>query len=214
MTRPKIATITPTIPTRNQMLKRAMASIDMQTLPAWEVHVAHDLDRVGAAVNRQRALDMVSTDCDWVAPLDDDDEMMPFHLEDLYEHAMETGADYVYSWYELVRLGQRMGDYYVRAPDGTLTDGVFPITHFTEPFDPENPVETTITILIKRELLESVGYVQLHRPEAYAAGASTGEDRNLTLRCIEAGANIQHLVQRTWLWHHHGYNTSGRPDRW
>jgi hypothetical protein len=214
MSNPKIATITPSIPTRAQMLKRAMASIYMQTMPTWEARVAMDVDREGAAVTRQRALDMVSPECDWVAPLDDDDEMKPFHLEALYIHALETGADYVYSWYELVRLGQRMGDYYVRAPDGTLTDGVFPITHFTEPFDPENPVETTITILIKRELLESVGYVQLHRPEAYAAGASTGEDRNLTLRCIEAGANIQHLVQRTWLWHHHGYNTSGRPDRW
>lgn len=205
MPNPKIAVITPSIPTRAQMLKRAQLSIDMQTLPAWEVHVAMDLDRVGAAVNRQRALDMVSSDCDWVAPLDDDDEMKPFHLEDLYEHAMETGADYVYSWFEVVGSnGISFGDY----------DPVFPPTHFTNPFDPENPVETTITILIKRELLESVGYVQLHRPEAYAAGASTGEDRNLTLRCIEAGANIQHLVRRTWLWHHHGNNTSGRPDRW
>lgn len=215
MLSPKIAVITPTIPTRNVLLKRAERSIDMQTLPAWEVHVSLDLDRVGAAVNRQRALSMVTSACDWVAPLDDDDEMMPFHLEALYEHAMETGADYVYSWYELVVLGKRMGGQYTRKPDGTLTDGAFPPGHFLNPFDPENPVETTITILIKRELLESVGgYEALHRPEAYAAGASTGEDRNLTLRCIEAGANIQHLVRRTWYWHHHGYNTSGRPDRW
>ena len=214
MPNPKIATITPTIPTRAQMLKRAQHSIDMQTMPAWEVHVAMDVDRDGAAVTRQRALSMVSTGCDWVAPLDDDDEMMAFHLEALYDHAMETGADYVYSWYELVVLGKRMGDQYIRKPDGTLTDGAFPPGHFLNPFDPENPVETTITILIKRELLETVGYEQLHRPEAYAAGASTGEDRNLTLRCIEAGANIQHLVRRTWFWHHHGFNTSGRPDRW
>lgn len=205
MANPKIATITPTIPTRKKLLNRALFSIDMQTLPAWETHVSMDLERVGAPVNRQRALDMVTPECDWVAPLDDDDEMMPFHLEALYEHAMETGADYVYSWFEVVGPnGISFGDH----------DPVFPPTHFSEPFDPENPIETTITILIRRELLESVGYVQLHRPEAYAAGASTGEDRNLTLRCIEAGANIQHLVRRTWLWHHHGYNTSGRPDRW
>jgi hypothetical protein len=141
-----------------------------------------------------------------VAPLDDDDEMMPFHLEALHKHAMETGADYVYSWFEVVGPnGASFGDY----------DPVFPPTHFTNPFDPSEPIETTITILIKRELLESVGgYEALHRPEEYAKGASTGEDRNLTLRCIEAGANIQHLVRRTWYWHHHGHNTSGRPDRW
>lgn len=206
MLNPKIAVITPSIPTRSAMLKRAQLSIDMQTMPAWEVHVAMDLDRVGAAVNRQRALNMVSIDCDWVAPLDDDDEMMPFHLEALYDHAMDTGADYVYSWFEVVDPnGKCYGSH----------DPVFPPGHFLNPFDPENPVETTITILIKRELLDSVGgYEALDRPEAYAAGASTGEDRNLTLRCIEAGANIQHLVRRTWFWHHHGANTSGRPDRW
>jgi glycosyltransferase involved in cell wall biosynthesis len=206
MTNPKIAVITPTIPTRNLLLKRAERSIDMQTMPAWETHVAIDYDRQGAAVTRQRALSMVTSQCDWIAPLDDDDEMMPFHLEALHEHAMQTGADYVYSWFEVVGPnGMSFGDY----------DPVFPPTHFTNPFDPNEPVETTITILIKRELLESVGgYEALHRPEEYAKGASTGEDRNLTLRCIEAGANIQHLVRRTWYWHHHGHNTSGRPDRW
>ena len=202
----KIAVITPTIPTRGALLRRAQRSIDFQTMPAWEVHVAADTDRQGAAVTRQRALAEVSDDCDWVAPLDDDDEMMPFHLEALYDFAMETGADYVYSWFEVVGInGVRFGDH----------DPVFPPTHFTNPFNPQEPVETTITILIKRQLLLDVGgYEQLYRPEAYAAGASTGEDRNLTLRCIEAGADIQHLVRRTWFWHHHGRNTSGRPDRW
>lgn len=206
MPKPKIAVITPSIPTRHLMLRRAQDSIQAQTLPAYEAHVAMDDDRFGAAVTRQRALGMVSADCDWVAPLDDDDEFMPFHLEALYKYAIDTEADYVYSWFEVVGInGLGFGDY----------DPVFPPGHFENPFDPQNPVETTITILIKRQLLLDVGgYEQLYRPEAYAAGASTGEDRNLTLRCIDAGANIQHLVRRTWFWHHHGANTSGRPDRW
>lgn len=206
MQNPKIAVITPSIPTRNVLLRRAQRSIDMQTLPAWETIVTIDSERQGAAVTRQRALSMVSPECDWVAPLDDDDEMMTFHLEALYEHAVETDADYVYSWFEVVGPnGVSFGDY----------DPVFPPGHFLNPFDPTEPIETTITVLIKRELLDSVGgYEALHRPEEYAKGASTGEDRNLTLRCIEAGANIQHLVRRTWFWHHHGHNTSGRPDRW
>jgi len=206
MLNPKIAVITPSIPTRSALLKRAMRSVDMQTLPPWEIQVAIDENREGAPATRQRALDEVAPECDWIAPLDDDDEMMPFHLEALYDHALETDADYVYSWFEVV------------GPNGVSFrdhDPVFPPGHFLNPFNPADPIETTITILIKKELLESVGgYEQLHRPEAYAAGASTGEDRNLTLRCIEAGANIQHLVRRTWYWHHHGANTSGRPDRW
>jgi hypothetical protein len=205
MTRPNIAVIVPNVPTRRHMLLRALTSVGRQTLPASEIQVAVDAERLGAPTTRQRALDTVSLGAQWIAPLDDDDEFLPFHLQALHAHALETGADYVYSWFELIDAGGRSyGD----------VDPVFPPTHFTNPFDPANPIETTVTILIRAELLREVGYVQLHRPEAYAAGASTGEDRNLTLRCIEAGATISHLVERTWRWHHHGRNTSGRPDRW
>lgn len=187
------------------MLLRAMRSVGLQTLPAYAVQVANDVDRAGAPPTRQRALDAVAPDVEWVAPLDDDDEFMPVHLEHLYQHALETGADYIYSWFEVVAAnGMSYGD----------RDPVFPPTHFSEPFDPAEPIETTVTILIRRTLLQEIGYVQLHRPEAYAAGASTGEDRNLTLRCLDAGATVSHLVERTWRWHHHGKNTSGRPDRW
>lgn len=206
MTQPKIGVIIPSIPPRSALLLRALTSVGRQTLPASDVSVALDHEQQGAPMTRQRALDSVSPDADWIAPLDDDDEFMPFHLEALHAHAMETDADYVYSWYELV------------APNGMSygeNDPVFPSTHFTNPFDPTEPIETTVTILIRHELLQEVGgYQALHRPEEYAKGASTGEDRNLTLRCIEAGATISHLVRRTWRWHHHGRNTSGRPDRW
>lgn len=201
-----IGVIIPSIPPRRPLLLRALTSVARQTLAADQVSVAVDLEQVGAPATRQRALRGLSANIDWVAPLDDDDEFMAWHLEALAEHAQETGADYVYSWFELVSPGgMSYGDH----------DPVFPPTHFSNPFDPDDPIETTITILIKRELLEAVGgYVALDRPAEYAKGASTGEDRNLTLRCIEAGATISHLVRRTWRWHHHGRNTSGRPDRW
>lgn len=201
-----IAVIIPSIPPRRALLLRAMRSVGVQDMPAADLSVAVDIDQQGAPATRQRALDAVAPGIEWIAPLDDDDEFLPLHLRALYEHAMETGADYVYSWFELVRPdGLSYGDY----------DPVFPETHFTNPFDPADPIETTITILIRRELLLAVGgYQALERPEEYARGASTGEDRNLTLRCIEAGATISHLAQRTWRWHHHGRNTSGRPDRW
>jgi hypothetical protein len=202
---PRIAVITPTIPTRRPFLLRALRSVGEQTLPAYAVSIANDVARLGAPMTRQRALEGVGPDVEWIAPLDDDDEFMPMHLQALHDHAVQTGADYVYSWFEVVGPGGvSYGDF----------DPVFPPTHFSNPFDPAEPVETTVTILIRADLLRQVGYVQLHRPAEYAAGASTGEDRNLTLRCVEAGAKISHLVQRTWRWHHHGKNTSGRPDRW
>lgn len=195
-----IAVIIPSIPPRRALLLRAMRSVGAQDMPADGLSVAVDLEQQGAPITRQRALDAVEPGIEWIAPLDDDDEFMPFHLQALYEHAMQTGADYVYSWYQIM------------SPSGI---DPLPETHFINPFDPADPIETTITILIRRELLLAVGgYQALDRPEEYAKGASTGEDRNLTLRCVEAGATISHLVRRTWRWHHHGRNTSGRPDRW
>ncbi len=209
MKMPQIGVIIPSIPPRKALLLRALRSVGAQTLPASDVSVAVDVEQSGAPATRQRALVGLAKGVEWVAPLDDDDEFLPMHLEALHAHAVETGADYVYSWFELIGSnGMSYGDH----------DPIFPATHFTEPFDPtseDTMVETTVTVLIRRELLEAVGgYQQLHRPEAYAEGASTGEDRNLTLRCVEAGATVSHLVQRTWRWHHHGRNTSGRPDRW
>ena len=181
----------PTIPTRihSGMFKRALLSVTRQTFSA-SVSVAVDIQRVGAPKNRQRALEAVQTP--WTAFLDDDDEFMPQHLERLLAHAQETGADYVYSWFEVI--------------GGT---DPFPM-NFGKPFDPENPVETTITTLVRTELAKEVGFLPTQRFD----GAQWWEDRRFTLDCIEAGAKISHLPEKTWLWHHHSNNTMGRPDRW
>ena len=84
----------------------------------------------------------------------------------------------------------------------------FPDTHYTNPFDPEDPVETTITTLVKTELAQSVGFQPLDRGEI-----NSGEDRYFTLGCLEAGGKITHLVDRTWYWFHHSGNTSGLPTK-
>lgn len=193
-----ITVITPTIPPRSRtLLPRAMRSVMRQTHPAAALIVTSDINREGAPATRQRALEMAKTSL--IAPLDDDDEFAPFHLHDLLQHMHDTDADYVYSWFRVV------------GPDGYvhMTDPVFPESHFTNPFDPANPIETTITVLVKRELAMEVGYHAMNRGEA-----NTGEDFNFLLGCIKAGAKISHLIKHTWFWHHHGQNSSGRSDRW
>lgn len=177
------------------MLRRAIFSAHAQTLPAAAHIIAYDTDRQGAPATRQRALDAVTPHYGWVAPLDDDDEFMPHHLEHLLRHAKDTGADMVYSWFELIgQGGVSYGD----------VDPIFPPTHYTNPFDPDDPIETTITVLVRAELAREVGYHALDR-----GGHNTGEDRSFTLGCVAAGAKISHLVERTWKWNHHGGNTSG-----
>lgn len=182
----------PHIPVRKNLLTRAIDSVQDQYMPAAALAISTDYEKQGAAVNRQRALDMVQTP--WTAFLDDDDEFMPHHLNRLMATALDTGADYVFSWFEVIGGGDPF-------PQNRLL-----------PFDPQNPKHTTITILVKTELAKSVGFTQ---PEGSHENWG-GEDWNFTLGCIDAGARIEQVPdgERTWYWHHDSQNTSGRPERW
>lgn len=182
---------------RNGMLSRAMASVAFQTYPASAVSIAIDVNREGAAMTRQRALEAVQTD--WVAFLDSDDYFLPTHLADLAEHAQESGADFVYSWFKVEDAWGRILE----------DDPVFPPGHFLNPFDPEDPIETTITTLVRTELAKSVGFQALNRGH----GQNSGEDAFFTLGCLKAGGKISHLVKKTWIWSHNSGNTSGLPTK-
>lgn len=203
MSNDHIAVVIPSIPVRARLLKRAFASaLNQTTMPnSFSIMIDHNHD--GAPLTRQRALDAVHSDADWVAFLDDDDEFMPMHLNHLLAHAKETDADYVFSWFECVdTAGQRLGS----------KDPVFPPTHFSTPWNPADPRQTTVTTLVRASLAREVGFCK-PREDGDVDGQRAGEDWDFTLRCNELG-KISHLVERTWLWHHDSGNTSGRGDRW
>ena len=193
MTGSGITVVIPTIPPRPACYMEAVGSAWMNTLKPIGISTAIDVEGEGAAPTRNRALMAVrATDSPWVAFLDDDDLMMHQHLEKLMRHAEDTGADFVYSWFRA---------------DGFKDP--FPETHFTNPFDPANPIETTITTLVRTELAQEVGFQPL--PERQI---NSGEDYNFLLGCIKAGAKISHLAERTWVYRHHGFNTSGLASNW
>lgn len=208
MTRPTISVIIPAHPARlrNGMLTRAVDSVHKQTLQPDAVIVMVDVDGEGAAATRQRALEAATTD--FVAPLDSDDVFLPKHLEWLVRHQEETDADFIYPWFKVMQ----------QFPDGTTRileeDPVFPVGHYLNPFDPADPVETTITTFVRTELAKKVGYKELDRGEV-----NSGEDRRFTLGCLAEGAKISHLVRKSWLWCHSQLpdgtpgNTSGMPNR-
>lgn len=188
----EITVVIPTHPARvsNGMTKRAVGSVLMQSLPAASIIVENDLNKAGAPVTRNRGLQKVDTE--WVAFLDSDDQFKKDHLAVLAKGAEETGADYLYTWYEPVGFG---GD---------------PLGHFGKVWDPENPTQTTITTLVRADLAKSVGFRK--PPEgATIHGQRYGEDFQFTLECHAAGAKIVHIPQKTWLWNYHGMNTSGLP---
>jgi Glycosyl transferase family 2 len=199
---PTISVITPTHPARarNGMLARAQGSVNNQLLMPDAHIVVFDLDQAGAAATRQKALMLAKTD--FVAFLDSDDYFFPEHLLSLMNHQVETGADFCYSWFKVLQESQWGSQLLEHDP-------VFPVTHFTRPFDPENPIETTITTLVRTELAQQVGFKPMNRGH----DSNSGEDRYFTLGCMDAGAKISHLVKKTWAWSHHGNNTSGLPTK-
>jgi glycosyltransferase involved in cell wall biosynthesis len=190
-------------PRRELLLPRAIQSALHQSRPADELHVAVDLHHQGEAPTRNRVIAAAQTE--WVAILDDDDEFNFDHLEAMLGHADLTGADVVYSWYDVI-------------------GGTDPHPHvFGKDWDPHHPVQTTVTLLWRRSLLEHLGGFRPPPPEGQVDehGNRDGPDFDIVKRANACGAKIAHLPQRTWRWHHHGTgrpgvpgNTSGLPDRW
>lgn len=204
--RPGISVVIPTHGGREQTLSLARASVEGQWLRAAAVHVVEDTAHAGAAATRDRGLRRVETE--WTAFLDSDDVMYREHLMTLHDAAVTGGADYVYSWYDLIDGDGRR----LRTRD--------PLPGFGKPFDPARPVQTTITTLVRTELAKQVGF---HAPMSgeMIHGQVAGEDWRFTLGCVAAGATVLHVPQRTWAWRHWGAgspgrpgNTSGRGDRW
>ena len=189
----QITVVIPTIPPRVSKLRIAVESVLYQTYGAATISIPVDHAKQGAAINRQRGLDSVTTE--WVAFLDDDDRFYPEHLEKLIECALKTEADYVYSWYDVKGGSDPRPEY------------------FGMEFDPANPNQTTITTLVRTDLAKSVGFVwddpHLDSPDRHYAG----EDWFFTKGCNDLGAKIVHLPEKTWEWVHWGGNTSGLP-RW
>lgn len=187
-----ITVVTPTIPPRcgfGNLLERAVLSVRSQTLqPSGGVSCSVDVDRAGAAITRQRALDAARTE--WVAFLDDDDTWYEHHLQTLWDLAQEYEADYVWSWF-----------------DG---NDPFPM-HRGKQMDPANPHHTTMNVMVKRELAQAAGFVIAEGP---MDANWFGEDWRFILRCIELGGKFRHTPTVTWTYRMHSSNTSGLPTRW
>src|SRR5262245_61643719 len=183
-----VTVVIPTIPGREDLLDRAVASVLAQTAPC-AIHIESDPDRAGAAATRNRALPKVDTG--WVAFLDDDDVLKPNHIRACARHAVLTGADVVYPGYDAV--------------------GEDPVNCFGLPFDGtllKRRNFIPVTTLCRTAAVIDAGGFQPHPDE----NDDPCEDWGLWLALYDAGAKFSHLPQRTWVWHVNG-GTKGRADR-
>lgn len=194
----RVTVIVPHIATRQFELTRAVASVAAQTHQPTEVIVAFDRKHDGSAATRNRVLQHVTTT--WVAFLDDDDELFPNHLELLVGYGLREGATVIYP-------GCRVVD----AEGATL-----PLQEewgrFGKPFDGDllrKQSYIPVTSLVNTSLAKQA----LFGPPA-CAPTSDYDDWGFYLRLLALGARFTHVPEVTWVWHHHGQNTSGRGDRW
>lgn len=197
----------PSIPPRRALLARALTSVCMQHRLPDQIAVAVDVDHDGAAITRNRAWRSLGH-VDYVAFLDDDDELYPHHLAMLLDTALSTGADLVYPWFEVI--------------GGT---DPFPPHFATDAWDPVHPRQTTVTVLWRRDTLEEIaGFPEVGYPgDVFVpelggitdeTGNYAGEEFRAVLALNRDGGKIVHVPEVTWAWHHDSGNTSGRPDRW
>jgi len=186
--RPGITVCIASHPARTKTwLMPALQSVLNQTRQPDAILVVNDIGAQGAGWTRRTLLEAVQTE--WIAWLDSDDEWYPEHLEKCLNHALETGAVYVYPWF----------------------DGGDPLGHFGLPFNPCTPHHTTMGHLVKTEIARRVGFYDSqpgpfsNEDWLYIVGISE-------IACRE-GLIMSHLPERTWYYRQAGQNSSGQPGQ-
>lgn len=205
----RVLIVIPTIPGREALLKRAAKSIREDVLVAGAVETDHE-GRGPAYCRNLAVLNSLNAGVrpEFIAFLDDDDEFRPHHIGKMLAHAEETGADVVYPWFDL-NVGGHLDNH--RGDNLLLINGR---PAFGQEFDPaairaNNYIP--VTAMVRTDLFVQVG--GFPQPLSDAWPHADCEDWALWLRLLDAGAKFSHLAERTWTWHWHGKNTSGRPDR-
>lgn len=181
-----ITMVIPAIPERFALLARALRSVQAQTFKPVRVLVDVDDERTGAAATRNRALAKV--DSEWVAFLDDDDELYPDHLRRLARYVALSDVDVAYPGYDA---------------------DVDPVKCFGLPFDPlllraRNFIP--VTVLAKTEKVREAGGFQPH-PDV---NGDPCEDWGLWLAMLDRGAKFGHVPVKTWRWNYRADTTKGR----
>lgn len=188
-----ISVVISTHPGREASTASAVASVLEQTLQPSCIVVERDTTRAGAAATKNAGLARVDTE--WVAFLDSDDLFLPHHLATL-RAAAERGADVAYALPRVV------------GPSGQVIPRRFewgggPV------FDPvalQRASYIGTPVLVRAELARRVGGFQCPAGSVY-------DDWGLVVALLRVGARFQHVHQETWLWRHHGRNSSGVPGR-
>lgn len=194
-----VTVIIASIPPRFKGRARSINSAINQTMPPNNILMNIDYARLGVAANRDAMLKAVDTK--YVCVLDDDDWLLPHHIETLYSVAESHQADLVYPWHG-------------------LSNGA--VSHLEQwrgvPWSNDNVHQVPVTWMARTSSLRKVGgfsqdFDQLSN-ELDETGNRVGEDFLILKRMANRGMRIVHVNEVTWIWNMETNSTNGRPDRW
>lgn len=202
-----ITVIVPTISGREHLLIRAITSAQRQTRPPREIIIVNDMDRRGAALARNCGVALADTE--WIAWLDDDDQLLPEHLQVLHRGAEWSGADLVYSYPRFIG-----GPDPLACPDETGSTIVRPIDVAWNAHAERHLREVgnfiPVTYLVRTGLTKAVDGM----PESFSdEWPKDCEDHGFLVRLLDAGARFFHVATVTWIYNFHSANTGGRGLR-
>ena len=171
----KVAVITPTVSSRSALLKDCEKSVVNQS---WKGGIRHavweDIFKEGPTAIRNKIVGNLDRSYEWLAFCDDDDILLPEHLEILISNS--DGADVIYS---------------------DCKEEGFSKTWSTREFDYEAVKADNyipITCLVRRSMFEKAGGFKIEPP---------GEDQKLWLRIYEEGGRFVYVPKVTWIYRQH-----------
>jgi hypothetical protein len=195
-----VTVCTATIQTRVDLLERAKQSVLNQTLKPASHAIKLDTEKTGQPQVLDALIEQVTTK--YVAILDDDDELLPNHIELLYKKIVETNADLVFPHFRYSNLSD--------AGHLEMFKGV--------PWDNNNPHQVAITWIAKREAILDVGGFSggfdANSFEVDNRGNRIGPDFNLIKKLAQANKHITNIPDITWIYHVGHPSTLGMPIRW
>lgn len=191
---------TATIPVRHELLQRCIRSVGNQTLQPEKHLIKLDEKREGHPAMLDAMIQEATTK--YVAILDDDDELLPKHIEAIYKCIQETDADLVYPWFK-----------YSNLPDGGHLE-----MFAYKPWCDNNIHQVPITWIAKRDvLLEVGGFSKDFDVDSYKTdnqGNRIGHDFVMIQKLVAANKKIVHHPELTWIYHVGHGSTLGMPLKW
>lgn len=188
------------IPIRGPHLSRAVMSVAAQTVSPKAHLISVDYNHLGQPANLDKCV--WSADTKYVAILDDDDELLPDHLEVLFDYIESTRADLVYPWFKFETSGHA----------GHLEEFAF------KEWKNEEFHTIPITWMAKTEVVKAVGGFSVgFDPLSFNVderGFRIGSDRSITRKIVNAGYVIKHFPKVTWIYQDRHLRTNGMPNMW